>query len=282
MVETDIKQEFTAKFDSFTRFLDSSGDLYNSYANKWNPTEYSSYAHSGHLNSAYEMGAMSWESAADHLFCFLRAAKEPVNPIGIFTCVRGAMESAALAAWLLDPNINPEARVSRHFAFRYEGLVQQLKYANEAGDRSIATAIIARIDKVEADAIAIGFSEVTDRKQRRAGIGELWPSITDLSEISLGMRKRYRLLSAVAHGHHWALINIGFKQIREEGSQIIAAKHAPPLVLLTLLGYSFECFARVLVNGHTLFGYDLNALHRLLNDYCDESLYKGNRFWDTP
>src|SRR5687768_9940331 len=81
------------------------------------------------VHTAQSQAWMLLEVAADQLTAFLKTVSEPLETIAPYTCVRSLLEAAALASWILDPTIDVRTRVSRSLALRYEGLVQQLKWA---------------------------------------------------------------------------------------------------------------------------------------------------------
>ena len=63
----------------------------------------------------------------------------------------------ALAAWLLDPDIDAQERVGRTLALRYEGMEQQLKFG-KAADRpqTELTAAKKQMGIIEQDALKVG------------------------------------------------------------------------------------------------------------------------------
>jgi hypothetical protein len=148
------------------------------------------------------------EVAADQLTAFIKTVSEPVETIAPYTCVRSLLEATALACWLLDPAINAHARVARSLAFRYEGILQQQKWARAAGEDP--TKAQSRLDNVAAVANSLGYPSIHDPRGQRCGAGMRMPSVTDLIRDVLDEEPLYRLLSAVAHGHHWAIHQLGF------------------------------------------------------------------------
>src|SRR5581483_5637345 len=71
----------------------------------------------------------------------------------------------------------------------------------------------ARLDKMDTDAQGLGFPRVLDKKQvKRIGVGQIAPSATEIIDLMLKDGKQYRLFSAVAHGHMWAIYQLGFMQ----------------------------------------------------------------------
>ena len=158
------------------------------------------------------------ESGGEHLGVFVEMIAEPVRVIAACTCVRSMLEPCALAAWILDPRIDAFVRVGRVFALRYEGMVQQRKAARALGATEADVApITKRIDEVEQDALALRYPAVRYTNGRIRGIGQPMPVTTDLIESVLGEEAIYRTLSAVAHGHNWAIMQLCYKAAGPEG-----------------------------------------------------------------
>ena len=53
---------------------------------------------------------------------------EPVAVYGPWVCVCAVLESSAVAAWLLDPQIGVDERAKRSFAFMFKGFDEQAKF----------------------------------------------------------------------------------------------------------------------------------------------------------
>ena len=173
------------------------------------------------VQTAYTQGKLLIEVSADQLIALFRSLTEPVLTIAPWTSVRSILESSALAAWLLDPSISARDRVQRSFAFRFEGLSQQVKFARASGlDTTKAS---SRIDDVETLALSLGFSRVQDVNGRRIGIGQQLPKMTDLIGSVLHEESTYRLLSAFTHAHSWAIQQLSFNQAQEMGHKRMSA-----------------------------------------------------------
>lgn len=241
--------------------------------------------------TAFSQGAVLIEVAADQLMAFIKTVSQPAQSIAPWTCTRALIESAALAAWLLDPTLDIRTRVQRSFAFRYEGLSQQVKYAHAA--RINADLASQRIDQVEGVALGLGFSRVENRQRERIGIAQQMPSITDLVNQTLDEKKTYRLLSAVAHAHPWALQQLSFQRIYGESLQfpdsITDGENAHPMEKsLSTLSVAFLClksayvFARPVWFRCLLLGWDSERLRSILNNAFDSfgSQQPKRRFWE--
>ena len=57
-----------------------------------------------------------------------------------------------------------------------------------------------------------GFAPVLDSRARQIGVGQKMPGATDILKTVLTEEMAYRLLSAVAHAHNWALLQLGFRR----------------------------------------------------------------------
>ena len=197
---------------------------------------------------------------------------EPAKSIAPWTCVRGLLESCALASWFLEPEIDVNTRVGRYFAFRYSGFVQQIKLYRAGGDRKgFINRVEARIKKVEQEALNLGFQPVVDNKGNLDGICQRMPNITTLIGITLDKEVEYRLLSALAHGHHWATIQVGFRVTEysrnsKGNTQTGLAKHIEPNLVFYATSIAITAFAQVLWYIWLLYGWDKEEIIGVLND----------------
>jgi len=183
--------------------------------------EWDHFPHVESLKTAYSQGGLLIEVAADQMIAFTKTVTEPAQTIAPWTCVRSLIEAASLAVWLLDPDIEPRIRVQRSLAFRYEGLEQQQKIAKAAGDESSRRKIDKRLETTRDIARKLGISEGKSNKAQRHGIGQEMPTITNLIKNTLDEEVAYRLFSALAHAHSWALIQVSFQRTKSEPSLIV-------------------------------------------------------------
>src|ERR1043165_5452333 len=142
--------------------IDGTAQIYNQYNNEPasnSPAikEEKSFPKPELVRDVHCRGMLSIESAADHLMVFADSLAEPVKTVAPWTCVRGLLESCALAAWFLDPAIDAKTRVGRCFAFRYVGFVQQFKYFQVEKRQSEIDKAQKRMIKVEQDALSLGY-----------------------------------------------------------------------------------------------------------------------------
>jgi hypothetical protein len=197
--------------------------------------------------------------------------------VGLVRCV---LETGALAAWFLDPAIDAHERARRSFAFRFEGLEHQIKFLNSINstpDR--ASALEEQIEEAERAANRLGFQSLRNKKGVRNGIGMLMPSMTGLISDVLSDEPTYRLLSAMTHGHHWALLQFGYtRDEADDGTsdygkirQYISAPSVGYLVRHALKAYLLPVWYRSHLNG-----LDLKCLRDIL-----DSAYDSMRFNET-
>jgi hypothetical protein len=154
------------------------------------------------ITTAIAVGGQLVELGSEHITAFLKSITEPVEPLACLTCVRSMLEPCALAAWLLDPTINAKERVGRTFGYRLDGFKQQRSTLGAAGaPASQLKEVEDRRVQVERDAIKLGYVPQGKKK----GISHQKPGATEVIRDVLDMEFVYRLLSAVTHGHSWAI-----------------------------------------------------------------------------
>jgi len=176
---------------SLLEFIVQVGEFSNSYdrkpaASSQFAAEQATFPSPESLETTLSMAIPLIESGSQHVTAFVKTVTEPMEPIACWTCVRSMLESCALAAWLLDPTIDAMQRVGRTFAPRYEGLEQQQKFGN-ASNQSASELQSGEdhINKVEQDAINLGFQPVLDRNGNRNGIGLRMPNATNVIAVML-------------------------------------------------------------------------------------------------
>ena len=241
------------------------------------------------VQTAYSQGNMLIESSADQLCALNKSLTEPVLTVAPFISARANLESSALAAWLLDTTIDAKERVQRSLSFRFEGLYQQVKFAQAAGLDTKAA--MKRIDDVEKLALSLGFPPIRDRKGKRIGIGQQFPKMTDLIGSVLNEESNYRLLSAFAHAHSWAIQQLSFipSQIHNNNNKSnfssntkFFEKALKPEAIIFLCHKTAYVFTRPVWNKAALYGYSLLDLKKILNEAFDDLRFsRADRFWDT-
>jgi hypothetical protein len=232
------------------------------------------------VKTAYAQGSALIEVAADHLVAFIRTTTEPVQTVAPWTCVRATIESGALACWLLAPDINVRTRVQRSFAFRYEGLSQQVKFGKASGNDADTAKANERISAVEDAALKLGFPQVQDKHGKRSGIAQQMPRATRLVGEVLGEEATYRLLSAITHAHPWALQQSSFRKVDSEGAPIFE-KNLQPIAVAFLSIKAADSFCRPVWYKCKLFGWDVKRLEGIFGSAYDSLGVNpaAGRFW---
>jgi len=183
-------------------------------------TERATYQRPESICTVSAIATVLLDSVGEHVNLLVKAMTEPINAFGCWTTVRSMLEAAAIAAWLHDPEIDATKRVSRAYAHRYGGLEEQVKLVGAASvsndERKKSQDLV---DKLERDAVALGYSVILDKKGNRSGIAEPTLSATKIIELMLNERVSYRVLSAVAHAHFWALQRFGLTTAAVQPSQ---------------------------------------------------------------
>jgi hypothetical protein len=277
---TDVKEMVVHIDDLFKQ----TSNLYNRYRSEPQDgsqakKEIRDSAYPTLLETAYSIGSISIEAAGDHLVGFADLLKEPVKTIAPLTCIRSLMESASIACWLLDPSIDAHSRLSRSFSFRYSGFVEQRKLFSLLGDAGELARIDARIRKVEADAIACGYTPILDRNGNRCGIAQATPTTIELVKF-LGKEFDYRVLSGVAHAHPWAIQQVGFVTIDNPNGGKALTKALIPNMAVYFGMTGVVLFAKAIWFLWQLYGWEKNEITNLLEDSFTRLNYSdAMRFW---
>ncbi len=129
------------------------------------------------VETAFSQGSLLSLAARDQAEALVRSLTAPVLTIAPWPITRNLVEASAIGAWLLDPAINAQERVSRSFAFRYKGLVQQVKVARAAG--SDIQRSEDSIDRLERSAQGLGYPIIRNDKGKTVAVAERMPTITD-------------------------------------------------------------------------------------------------------
>ena len=234
------------------------------------------------LKTAYAQGNILIEVSGDQLIAITRSITEPLLTIAPFVSARAILESSAIASWILDTSIDRKKRLERSFAFRYEGLNQQIKYGRSIGNKNEIDKVLSRVDEVEKQALDLGYDPVLDKNGKRIGIAMKMPSITTLVHDVLKEEGSYRFLSSIAHAHPWALQQISFQEVTK-GKDLFFEKNIDPVYIFYLCNTVVRVFARSIWNMNNIFGWQEEKLINLFN-YVFDSLNMKNqfdRFWIT-
>jgi hypothetical protein len=289
--KTFSHQDVVDMLSSIHILIDTTAEIYNQYNNE--PAhdslayqEQNSFANPELARDVHYRGILSMESAADHLMVFAESMAEPAKTVAPWTCVRGLLESCAIASWFLDPAIDVQTRVGRCFAFRYTGFIQQIKYFQVGNRQEEIDHARQRIKEVEQQALSLGFARLLNKHNKIDGIAMRMPNITDLIGSTMDREGEYRLLSAVAHGHHWAAHQIGFRviDVSDDQGQVTKAleKYVHPNVALYAGQIAVTSFAKIIWYLWRLYGWNLKELERLLDTTYAKLRYNpALRFWHS-
>lgn len=141
------------------------------------------------------------------------------------------------------------------------------------------------INDVENVAASLGFARLRGKKNQRTGIGEVMPSATDIIKQMLNEERMYRLLSAVAHGHTWAMQQLSFKQgERDTTGGVVTtalAKHSGTVEGYFLLAIrAAKSLGLPVWNQCLYYGWDKDRLTKILESTYDEmEVSAAVRFW---
>ena len=241
------------------------------------------------IRTAYSQGSILIEVAADHLMALSKTLTEPVETFAPWACVRSVLETCALAAWLLDPALTAEERAKRSFALRFEGLTELSKFLRAVkGEQTDLDAAERRLDELEDDAVACGFGRLQNKGRKRNGVAMLMPSATQLIAQVFDDEPAYRLLSAMTHGHHWALQQLGYTRFENDDVASVYVKlkkHIAPSSVGYLSARAVRAFVRPVWYKSRQNGWDMERLREILESAFNAMrLVPTERFWrtDTP
>ena len=253
--------------------------------------ERSSFPREESVVTAHSQGWLLFEAAADQLMGLTKLLTEPVQTIAPWTSVRALIEASALAAWLLNPNIDVSTRVQRSFAFRFDGLTEQVKFLRALDNKIELAKAILRIDHVEKLALELGYPRI-EKDDKRTGIGQNMPSVTEIVKLELDQEAAYRLSSAMIHVHGWAITQLSFKTLEEatmvvnrgDGSSFsinALEKHMDSRSVIYLSQNALVSFARPIWYQCVLFGWNRDILQKILNENFDVmNIGEDKRFWN--
>jgi hypothetical protein len=227
------------------------------------------------LTTISNQGKLLVRGSVEHLLAFSRCLEDPALSIAPYACIRASLESSAIAVWLSDQRVDRKERIARSFAFRFEGLRQQEK-SNK--DPAIAAQIQNRIGEIESKAVSLGYSRLRDPKNdaKIVNIGRPWPGITAIARDALNSEPLYRLLSAVAHAHPWAISRASY---RRTSSPNILEQHLDPRFEDVLRIAAATSLASAVWNVFEFAGVDSASTTNLLSSLCDEMGFTKRRFW---
>lgn len=226
--------------------------------------------------------ALSIEDGGDHLIGLTKLGAEPVCVTTCFTCIRSMLESCAIGAWLVAPEVNALKRQARVFAFRRSGMFECRKFASCVANTAMVAEFNRKIAILEQDATAVGFS-LTFPPDGNSRIGIKMPSATEMIRDILGLDENYRLLSGFAHGHQWArqLIYKQTERAQVAGVQgVLLTKTLSANSFMLIVQSGFLALTKVLWNRSRYWGVDSNPLEELVENTADRlQVQLQSRYW---
>jgi hypothetical protein len=235
------------------------------------------------VRNAFSQATLLIEISSDHILSFQRAITEPVLPTAAWASVRGVLETSALSAWLLDPNIDPSQRAARSYALRYEGLIEQKKFARSMNDDTALHLSMERIEQVVQRAISQGHGPLFNKLGKQSGLGTRLPPTTELVASELDAEAEYRLLSAVLHGHHWATQQLSFARAVDR-EPFVLEKSISPIAILYLAQRAVLYFAASLRRKFDVYGWERSTLDSHLHSVLStlQDLFAGLKELEEP
>jgi hypothetical protein len=237
------------------------------------------------FRDAITFSDFAFQYTHDHLSLFVNVLSDHLEPITSCTLIRSILETAAIGAWVTDPSIATVERVARVYSIRYESIVQNVKVlqCTPGIDREEVEKTKNRIDSI-ANHAAVDGIDVNRENGRIKWIGKKKPSATELITDVLNAEWIYRLLSAVAHGHHWALRDIGFERLAESNQNASAdglfVKRKFPEAILLFGMHGMLAYSRLIWNTIGYSQTDMLVYEEMLETAADQmNISKSHRFW---
>ena len=247
------------------------------------------------LAEAYVHGTRQYLFVAlDHMLGLSRMlSPQPIRlSLSPWTCSRVILESCAKAVWLLSTDISAEQRVTRSLNSIQYDQEQLRKYLNSISKNdpssradeqygSVMRKLEERIQILQADAKSMNIVPKFDKKNRLIGFGNERSTALERIVSTLGpdMEEWYRSYSAILHGSEWATLALGAKVDPASGRKA-AVQEISPSHAMSLVALSMRFFALAAWNHFGLYGWNVEALKRILDTAYDHALPNSNdRFW---
>ena len=202
------------------------------------------------------------------------------------SCARSMLESCALARWILAPDIDDRERVGRAYAHQYAGVQSQVKFCKTAGLVEEERKSIDYRSEILQTAETLNYKVLKNKKQERYAIHKTMPSATELIEMLLCERRTYAVLSAVVHGHPWAIAKALFRET--EGPEVVVEgvrlaqveRHDSPGLFVWSGQIVTEAYAKAVWTAGIYLGWDQSALMQALEGLFDRlELREETQFW---
>ncbi len=269
------------------------GELRNDNQDRWRAgsqaeEESATFPDAEAVLTAYAQAALAITVVGDNMSAIERALTEPVMTVAPWVLARAVLESASVAAWLLEPNINATTRVSRSMSLRLKHLRDQLTYARSALERrpvaqedfKVAIPKVEdRINGLSVEAQKRGIIPKLDKKGKLIGFPDAVPAFTDLAD-ALGEGDTYRLLSGLAHGRSWAILPLAMRNAGVVAGVPIVEQDLSAASAIFIMSAVAEWFSKPVWNYVLLNGWDLSRMKGVLEKAYDQlHMVDETRFW---
>ncbi|MCZ0937946.1 MAG: hypothetical protein OXJ55_04885 [Caldilineaceae bacterium] len=247
------------------------------------------FAHKQLLGTARSAASLLIETAGEQLTLFVKSVSPPAQPIACCGTVRSLLESCALASWMIDPDIDRTERVGRVLAYGKEGLCQQLAYAQaSAASQASINLLKDRIRQLNTRGSQLRSSSAKGRNKGHRNGPVKMPDATRAVAAILDEEVAYRILSAVVHGHSWAIQEVGFDERAVPSGHLASSRIFPvrmqKAVKVEALAWLGLTAARALCRPiwyvFNYEGWDTAALQQVFEDSFDRlHAVESIRFW---
>jgi hypothetical protein len=282
-METEINTPISIFLRKISNFLNDCGfdPLPGSLAEK----EIRSFPRTESIQTAFSIGSQSLVAANDYLKALDTLVYFKIFSVAPWSCARGMIEAAAISMWLLDKAIDSKERVGRSLSLRFASMNEQIKMARYDNDNAMIQKLEKRIEDVDRIAIDLGYAPARDKKNRRIGIGQKKPNITELIESQFKGEKIYRILSGMAHSNYTSLTSLSFTNENINRRSGAVMREAVPITIQeSLVSHSATIFVKCLWLKIIQYGFDAAKAAILLETFYDDlKLSDKNeyRFWRT-
>lgn len=218
--------------------------------------------HKQGLINSYDLGGILLETAFDHIFAFSRMIDEPALSIPPWSSTRIIIESSAVSVWFMDNKADVLERIKRGYAYRYSGMIEQLKLGKLTSDQQAIDYLTQRIEELERETILMEIQPLRDKNGKRTGLGRPMPSYTEIIREQTKNEPLYRIFSALIHGHSWALTQTCFSQIQRDDRVILEKKLHPSSICYLSMIITNTIF-KPMISKAIYFGWDIKAIASL-------------------
>ena len=218
------------------------------------------------ISSAISISIILRELAADSLFGIQRALQKPLMSYAPFVLYRNLVELASYGYWMISTDINQRTRTERYMSYKYDSLVEKIKFLRSTGDLEEVTVIEEGLRSFVKKAESLELKVAKNKHDKVIGFGRMMPSSTELVNSFTENDSTYKIFSAVAHGKHWAIINSSFK-VKKPNIYVfkgirggILEKNVDPIAIIYLCLFSIKSMTKLVAEQFKFFGWDEQPL----------------------